>query len=103
MITQRRVFQAKPGQAGAVVATMKAFGPILEKHASFATRIYTDFYSGPTDRVVWEFDAESMSQIADFDASLARNEELRKAFGSWFADLTPLIEGATVELWNREA
>ncbi len=52
MITQRRVFQAKPGAAGAVVATMKAFQPLLEKASGVGSRIYTDYYSGNTDQVV---------------------------------------------------
>ena len=33
MITQRRVFQAKPGAASAVVAKMKEFQPIFETQA----------------------------------------------------------------------
>ncbi len=103
MITQRRVFQAKPGAAGAVVATMKAFQPILEKASGVGSRIYTDLYSGHTDQVVWEFDVENLSKLESFDREITQNNELRKAFQDWFEGLKPLIEGATVELWNREA
>ena len=56
MITQRRVFQAKPGAAGSVVAKMKEFQAIFEKHGGPACRYYTDVLSGNTDRVVGEFD-----------------------------------------------
>ncbi len=103
MITQRRVFQAKPGAAGAVVAAMKAFQPLLEKASGVGSRIYTDLYSGHTDQVVWEFDVENLGKLESFDREITQNDELRKAFQDWFEGLKPLIEGATVELWNREA
>ena len=102
MITQRRVFQAKPGAAGAVVATMKAFQPILEKASGTESRIYTDYYSWHTDQVVWEFDVESLSKLESFDQKIMQNDELRKAFADWFEGLKPLIERATVEVWKRE-
>ncbi len=98
MITQRRVFQAKLGAAGAVVAKMKEFQPILEKHGGLGSRIYTDLYSGDTDRVVWEFDIESLAKLESFD----REGSQDPAFGKWFEGLKPLIKGATVELWTRE-
>ncbi len=102
MITQRRVFQAKPGAAGAVVAKMKEFQPIFEKHGGSATRIYTDLYSGRTDRIAWEYDVESLSELEDFDKVL-KKPEVSKDFGRWYQGLMPLIEGAIVELWNKEA
>ena len=102
MITQRRVFQAKPGASEAVVAKMKEFQAISEKHGGPASRIYTDFYSGNTDRVVWEFDVENLSKLEGLDREIMRNDEYRRAFESWFKGLTPLIEGAIVELWSRE-
>ena len=103
MITQRRVFQAKPGAAGAVVAKMKEFQPILEKLGGPSSRIYTDFYSGYTDQVAWEYDVESLGKLESVDWELSHNDEFRKAYESWFEGLKPLIEGATVELWAREA
>ncbi len=102
MITQRRVFQAKPGAAGEVVAKMKEFQPILKKASGTGSRIYTDLYSGHTDQVVWEFDVESLGKLENFDQELLQSDELRKAFENWFEGLKPLIKGATVELWNRE-
>ena len=63
MITQRRVFQAKSGSSGAVVAKMKEFQPIFERAGGPTARIYTDFFSGATDRVVWEFDVDSLTAL----------------------------------------
>ncbi len=102
MITQRRMFQAKPGAAAAVVTKMKEFQSIWEKYGGPECRIYTDFYSGHTDRVVWEFDIESMGKIESLDWEMSRNDEFRKAYEKWYEGLKPLIKGAKVELWNRE-
>ncbi len=102
MITQRRVFQAKPGSAAAVVAKMKEFQPILGKLVGPAYRIYTDLYSGQTDRVVWEFDTESLAKLESINWEISQDNEVKKAYESWYEGLKPLIEGATVELWTRE-
>lgn len=102
MITQRRVFQAKPGQAGAVVAKMKEFQPIFERHGGPQCRIYTDLLSGHTDRVVWEFDVESLAGMENMFWSASQNPDYVRAYEAWFRSLTPLIEGAAVEMWNRE-
>lgn len=102
MITERRVFQAKIGEAVAVVASLKEAQPILGKLGYPAGRIYTDFYSGQADRVVWEFDHESLKGLENLEQGLSQNAELRKVFESWFEGLKSLIQGATVELWHRE-
>ncbi len=102
MITQRRVFQAKPGAAAGVVTKMKEFQLIFDKQGGPAGRIYTDRYSGHTDRVVWEYDVENLAKLESLNWDVTQSDELRKAFESWYEGLKPLIEGATVELWRRE-
>ncbi len=102
MVTERRIFQAKTGEAGVVVAKCKEAQPMLEKLGYGTGRIYTDFYSGRTDRVVWEFDHESLSSLENLEQGLAKDAELAKAFNSWFNGLKGLIEGAEVELWRKE-
>ena len=101
MITQRRVFQAKIGQAGQVVTKMQEFQPWFEKHGGPTSRIYTDLFSGKTDRVVWEFDAESLGKLESIFWEAGQDPDYQKAYGNWYESLMPLIEGATVELWNR--
>ena len=103
MITQRRVFQAKPGAAGAVVAKMKDFQPIFESQGGPPCRIYTDLLSGHTDRVVWEFQIENLTALESLFWAASQDAEYQKSYEDWYQDLTPLIEGATVELWNLEA
>ena len=102
MITQRRVFQAKSGSSGAVVAKMKEFQPIFERAGGPTARIYTDFFSGATDRVVWEFDVDSLTALENVFWAASQNAEYQAAYESWYASLAPLLEGATVEFWNRE-
>jgi len=102
MITERRVFQAKTGEAGVVVAKCKEAQTILDKVGYSTGRIYTDFYSGRTDRVVWEFDHENLGGLENLERGLAKDERLVKDFNNWFADLKSLIENAEVELWRKE-
>ncbi len=102
MITERRIFQAKTGEAGAVVAKCKEAQPMLEKLGYRAGRIYTDFYSGRSDRVVWEFDHERLGNRENLEQGLAKDAELAKSFNSWFTGLKGLIEKAEVELWREE-
>jgi hypothetical protein len=103
MITQRRVFQAKVGAAGQVVAKMKEFQPLFSKYGGPKARIYTDFNSGSTDRVVWEADFRTMARLEKVFTQVQRDPEAQKAFAKWFTGLAPIIEGATVEIWQREA
>jgi len=102
MITQRRVFQAKPGAGADVVAKMKEFQPIFEQNGGPQCRIYTDLLSGNTDRVVWEFDIENLASLENLSWAASQNPDYLKAYEEWYKSLTPLIEGATVELWNRQ-
>jgi hypothetical protein len=49
---------------------------MLEKLGYSTGRIYTDFYSGRTDRVVWEFDHESLGSLENLEQGLARESLL---------------------------
>ena len=102
MITQRRVFHAKPGKAAGVVQKMKEFQPIFDEHGGPKARIYTDHYSGHSDTVVWEFDVDGLSKLEEMEWAVAQDAEYQKAYETWYEGLIPLIKGATVELWNRE-
>lgn len=101
MITQRRVFRAKPGGSAAVVSKLKEFQPIVDRVGGPPRRIYTDLLSGETDRVVWEFDVENLTALEVMNKSAFENAEFKAAFEQWWAGLQPLIEGAVVELWSH--
>lgn len=101
MITQRRIFRAKPGASGAVVGKLKEFQPIVERVGGPPRRIYTDLFSGETDRVVWEFDFDTLAALEEMNKSAFENAEFKAAFEKWWAGLQPLVEGAVVELWSH--
>jgi len=103
MITQRRIFQAKPGAAAEVVGKMKDFQPIFDTQDGPTCRIYTDLLSGNTDQVVWEFDIDNLSALENLFWAASQNAEYVKAYEEWYEGLKPLVEGARVELWSREA
>lgn len=102
MITQRRIFQAKPGAAGAVVEKVKEFQQIFTMAGGPQCRIYTDYFSGNTDRVVWEFDTENMASLEELFWADSPDPEFQGAYRRWYDGLRPSIEGATVEIWHRE-
>ncbi len=103
MITERRIFQAKIGEAMVVVAKLKEAQPMLEKLGYPVGRIYTDYFSGRSDRVVWEFDHKDLSDLENLEKGLSQNAELVKVFENWFGGLKSVIKGAKVELWRQEA
>ena len=63
MITQRRIFQVKPGAAAEVVGKMKDFKPFFDTQDGPACWIYTDLLRGNTDQIVWEFDIDSLGAL----------------------------------------
>ncbi len=100
MIVQRRIFQAKVGQAGAVVAKLKEAENLFARADGWPTgRVYSDYHSGATDRVAWEIEAESLGGFEELIDAIGGDA----SFGPWFGELTALIEGASVEFWNIES
>ena len=98
MIVQRRVFKAKIGQAPAVVSKIKEFIQVTREFNWGPSRVYTDYLSGETDRVAWEFEVESLGKLEELYQTYGGDQRLQ----SWFESLMPLIEGAHVESWTLE-
>lgn len=80
MITQTRVFRAKPGASGAVVDKLKEFQPIVDRVGGPPRCIYTDLLSGETDRVVWGFDFESLTALEATTKSAFEDAEFRAGY-----------------------
>ncbi len=73
---------------------MKGFGVAWE------TRIYTDYFSGRTDRVVVEW---VLDNLADMDYQMARIMEIPEAaafFKTWMAKMNDMILYADAENWT---
>ena len=100
-IIQRRTFYAKVGQAGPLVAQLREFGKLAAQYSvGLKDRILTDHQSGRTDRVVWEWEIESMAEL-DMDA-LQGNQAAADAFTKWERTMNGMIEYAEVENWKVE-
>ncbi len=100
-IIHRRTFYAKVGQAGPLVAQLREFGKIAAQHGvAPKERFLTDHGSGRTDRVVWEWEIES---IAELDmVALQGNQAAMDAFTKWERTMNGMIEYAEVENWKVE-
>ncbi|MEE9199783.1 MAG: hypothetical protein V3U26_08345 [Dehalococcoidia bacterium] len=103
MITNRRIYQGKPGTAVTIVAMLKEYQELASKLVERPPyRIYTDCLSGHTDRVVLELDIESLGALEKGYQAIANVPEYQQYYKKWKKDFMPLIEGATVEFWTRE-
>ena len=100
-IIHRRTFYAKVGQAGPLVAHLRQFGKLAAQHGMpLEDRILTDHQSGRTDRVVWEWEVESMAEL-DMEA-FAVNQAAADAISKWERTMNEMIEFAEVENWKVE-
>jgi hypothetical protein len=101
-IMHRRTFFAKVGQAGPLVAYFQEAAVQMKAHGiGWETRIYTDYYSGRSDRVVLEWVLES---IGDMDSELNRVMEIPEAgafFQGWLTKLNDMIHYADGENWTQ--
>ncbi|MBC8280802.1 MAG: hypothetical protein H8E48_08460 [Chloroflexi bacterium] len=91
-ILHTRIFQAKPGQAGPLVEHFKSAIEQMNTYGmDWETRIYTDYYSGRSDRVMVEWVVED---LGDVDADVAKVMEIPEAaafLGGWIEQLNNMI------------
>ena len=45
---------------------------------------------------------DGLSKLEEMEWAVAQDAKYQKAYETWYEGLIPLINGATVELWNRE-
>lgn len=97
----RRTFTGRVGKADEIVGLLKEIDGVLVGSAGTQpSRILTDYYSGRTDRVVWEI---TVANLGDVDAMIAKameTPEQQAAFGAWFQRLSDAIHYAEVENWQ---
>jgi hypothetical protein len=97
-IVHRRVFYGKVGQADKIVAALKEGNKQFKKFGvTPGTRILTDYNSGRTDRVIWEWEGESLQQMDSQMEKAMASAQGRKFFERWFAELSGLIHYADVD------
>ncbi|MBI2866760.1 MAG: hypothetical protein HYX97_00325 [Chloroflexi bacterium] len=103
MVTQRRIFKAKVGKSTDVVRMIKAFDERYAKAGLKGARVYTDYLSGPTDTVVWEFDAKDLGDLEKKFNGVGQRSADAAFAQKWFKEFQTYLESATVEVWKREA
>lgn len=94
MILVQRTFQAKVGQAQAVVELLKEASEQMPTVKGLITTALT----GATDRVAAVMQFDSLAAYEAFEAESNNGAE----FSDWFARLAERITGATVEIWKLE-
>ncbi|PKB72326.1 MAG: hypothetical protein BZY87_00620 [SAR202 cluster bacterium Io17-Chloro-G6] len=99
-IVHRRIFYGKVGMASPLVDHMRAGDQILAKHgARFPSRILTDDMTGRSDRVVVEWEMESISDMSTALEQVMANSEGQAEMSQWMDKLATLIEYADGENW----
>lgn len=100
MITQRRIFQAKPERAAALVEKLMELLPSFQVGDRVRARVYTGMIRGQVDQVVLERDVESAGHLVA--ERVLRAPSQADADSYWRQRVAPLIDGETVELWHWE-
>ncbi len=99
-IVHRRVFYAKIGKAGPLVALMKEADALMQKAGiSLKSRYLTDFLSGRSDRVVMEWEVDDVNDLATLYGSLG-SPEVQAAFKDWEAQMNAMVDYSEVENWS---
>ena len=96
----RRVFYGKAGAADQLVQHMQEANEAMAKFGSgMNTRILTDRMTGRSDRVVVEWEMESIGSLDDSMSDLMGNSEAAAYFGPWMEKLNTLIHYAEGDIW----
>ena len=100
-VVMRRVFYGKVGRGYELIDHLQE-GNILARRQGLAIkpRVLSDRLSGRTDRVVIEWEAESINEIEAVETELRAYPEGDELLEEWVAKLAELIEYAEVETWT---
>ena len=97
----RRIFHGKPGSGNELIDICRD-GNFIVRALGIAIkpRVLSDFNSGRTDRIVMEWEAESISELMVFGEEGGDDPVLREEFAQVFKRLTELIDHAEVDTWQ---
>ena len=100
-IVQRRVFYGKVGMGNQLIEHLQE-GNMMARGAGMAIkpRILSDYLSGRSDRIVMEWEAESLQELEAVQTELGAYPEGPELFREWFAKLAEMIEYLEVETWT---
>ena len=97
----RRVFYGKVGAAFQLIDHLREGEKLFQQYgAKFKTRILSDYNSGRTDRVVWEYEVDDLAVIDEALNKMMSDPQGQAGMEAWFEKLKPLIDQAEVENWS---
>ncbi len=97
----RRVFYGKVGAAFQLIDHLRDAEKLFKQYgANFKTRILSDYNSGRTDRVVWEYEVDDLAAIDATLNKMMSDPQGQAGMEAWFEKLKSLIDQAEVENWN---
>ena len=97
----RRIFFGKTGSGNELIDICND-GNFLVRALGIAIkpRVLSDFNSGRTDRIVVEWEAESISELMVFGEEGRDDPVYQQEFARVFGRLAELIDYAEVEIWQ---
>ena len=97
----RRIFFGKTGTGDELIKIITD-GNFMVRALGIAIkpRVLSDFNSGRTDRIVMEWEAESLTELIAFDEEGAGDPDYQAEFARIFSRLAELIDYAEVEIWQ---
>jgi hypothetical protein len=97
----RRIFHGKPGSGNKLIEICND-GNFIVRALGIAIkpRVLSDFNSGRTDRVVMEWEAESISELMVYGEEGGEDPIYQEEFARVFGRLAGLIDHAEVDIWQ---
>ena len=97
----RRVFYAKVGQADQLVRHFQEAEQMWQEYnPPYKARILTDYFSGRSDRVVYEWEVENMADLDAFFNRVMQDPQAQQSFGGWESRMNEFIHYADAETWS---
>ena len=98
---RRRIFYGKVGKGDQLIERLpRANLMVRGQGVAIRPRVLSDFSSGRTDRVVMEWDANTIAELDSVEAEVEAYEEGPELFQEFFDELAELIDFAEVDTWQ---
>ncbi len=98
---RHRIFYGKVGKGDQLIEHLQQGNLMVRgQGAAIRPRILSDFNSGRTDRVVMEWEANTIEELDSVETEVKAYEEGPELFHEFFDKLADMIEFAEVETWQ---
>ena len=98
---RRRMFYGKVGKGDQLIEHLQQMNLMVRgQGAAIRPRVLSDFNSGRTDRIVMEWEANTIEELDSVVSEVQAYEEGPDLFRESFDKLAELIEFAEVDTWQ---